>query len=100
MKENKRFVPAYKCVMCGKFFIMDYWSSDDDKRAADYIGIGQNDYRCEVVSASFNEREPVFSLNSKNAVAEGERAHICEDGSLGIGKLAGMKCVAKREPTT
>ena len=99
MKENKRFVPAYKCRMCGKIFIMDQWSSDDDKRAADYIGIGQDDYRCEFVSASFNEREPVFSPNSKNALAEKEKAHICEDGSLGIGKLAGMKCIVKDEPT-
>lgn len=99
MKRNKRFIPAYKCGMCGKFFIMDHWSSDDDKSAADYIGIDKTDYRCEVVNASFNEREPVFSLNSKNALAEKEKAHICEDGSLGIGKLAGMKCIVKDEPT-
>ena len=99
MKRNKRFIPAYKCGMCGKIFTLDRWDCDDEKRAADYIGIDQNDYRCEVIRAPFDKREPVFSLNSKNSLAEEEKAHICEDGSLGIGKLSGMKCIAKDKPT-
>lgn len=48
MKRNKRFIPAYKCRMCGKIFTLDRWDCDDEKRAADYIGINQNDYRCVV----------------------------------------------------
>ena len=95
--KNELYSPAYKCRMCGKIIVVDGWSLDDERDAAFAIGIPREDFSRERVAAVFGNRRPVFFPDFQKSGLNKETVHICEDGSLGMVELVGMKRFMKTQ---
>ena len=87
MKREESFSPADKCRMCGKVFVHS-GRLDGERKAATLVGISEDDFSAERVRAFFERREPVF-IPDKFIFAS--VVHICDDGSLGVADIIGMK---------